>query len=202
MNYLIRYFQKVKSLFGFVSFVILELKSSYNLFIVRKYYFKVYKANVHKLAIIKLDNLSNLHIGKNTSIGAYSLIYSFEIDNEKRGSLLSIGEGTYIGEFNNVRACGGKVTIGNYCLISQFVSIIASNHSINKNEYIIKQKSSTEKNFVVIDDDVWIGANCTILPGAIIGRGSIIAAGSVVRNKIPPYSIAGGVPARIIKTRE
>lgn len=54
---------------------------------------------------------------------------------------------------------------------------------------------------VVIDEDVWCGANVTILKGVTIGRGSIIAAGAVVTKDIPPYSVAGGVPARVIKTR-
>lgn len=54
---------------------------------------------------------------------------------------------------------------------------------------------------VVIQEDVWCGANVTILKGVTISRGAIIAAGSVVTKDIPPYSIAGGVPAKPIKTR-
>lgn len=54
---------------------------------------------------------------------------------------------------------------------------------------------------VVIEDDVWCGANVTILKGVIIGRGSVIAAGAVVTKSCPPYSIIGGVPAKIIKKR-
>ena len=54
---------------------------------------------------------------------------------------------------------------------------------------------------VIICDDVWIGANVTVLKGVNIGCGSIVAAGEVVTKNIPPYSIAGGVPARVIKDR-
>lgn len=54
---------------------------------------------------------------------------------------------------------------------------------------------------VVIEDDVWAGANVTILKGVTIGRGSVIAAGAVVTKSCPPYSIIGGVPARVIRTR-
>ena len=54
---------------------------------------------------------------------------------------------------------------------------------------------------VVIEDDVWVGANVTILKGVTIGRGSVIAAGAVVTKSCPPYSIVGGVPARGIKPR-
>lgn len=54
---------------------------------------------------------------------------------------------------------------------------------------------------VVIEDDVWCGANVTILKGVTIGRGSVVAAGAVVTKSFPPYSIIGGVPAKLIKMR-
>ena len=54
---------------------------------------------------------------------------------------------------------------------------------------------------VVIEDDVWCGANVTILKGVTIGHGSIVAAGAVVTKSFPPYSIIGGVPAKLIKMR-
>lgn len=67
-----------------------------------------------------------------------------------------------------------------------------------------KDRLDTEGSFdqdVVIEEDVWCGANVTILKGVTVGRGSIIAAGAVVNRDIPPYCIAGGVPAKPIKTR-
>lgn len=54
---------------------------------------------------------------------------------------------------------------------------------------------------VTVEDDVWIGMNCTILPGVTIGRGAIVAAGAVVRSDVAPYTIVGGVPAREIGRR-
>ena len=53
-----------------------------------------------------------------------------------------------------------------------------------------------------IEDDVWIAAQCTILAGVTIGRGSVIAAGSVITKDVPPYSIVGGVPGKVIGTRK
>ncbi len=64
----------------------------------------------------------------------------------------------------------------------------------NKKEYIYDQD-------VIIEEDVWIGANVTILKGVTIGRSSIIAAGSLVIKDVPPYSIVGGVPAKVIKMK-
>ena len=65
---------------------------------------------------------------------------------------------------------------------------------------MIKEQGSTSKG-IIIEDNVWIAANVTILDGCKIGQGSIVAAGAVVNKDIPPKSIAGGVPARIIKER-
>ena len=55
---------------------------------------------------------------------------------------------------------------------------------------------------IIIEEDVWIGSNCNILPNVLIGKGSIIGAGSVVTKNIPEYSIAAGVPAKVIKSRK
>lgn len=60
----------------------------------------------------------------------------------------------------------------------------------------------TEKRKVTIGNDVWIGQRVMIMPGVTIGDGCIIAAGAVVTKDIPPYSIAGGVPARVLKSRK
>jgi maltose O-acetyltransferase len=53
----------------------------------------------------------------------------------------------------------------------------------------------------VIEDDVWVGANVTVLPGRVIGTGSIVGAGSVVTRDVPPWSVVGGNPARVLGTR-
>ena len=117
-------------------------------------------------------------------------------------SHLSIGSRTYIGEGNNIRAGGGKITIGRNCLISQHVTIVASNHNIKLDQPINEQGWSKLNNFVNINDDVWIGAGSIILPGVTIGKGAVIAARSVVTKNIPEYAIAAGNPAKILKYRQ
>ncbi len=62
-----------------------------------------------------------------------------------------------------------------------------------------ENKPSGYDNDVIVENDVWIGCNVTLLSGVTIGRGAIIAAGAVVNKSIPPYAIAGGVPAKVIK---
>ena len=114
---------------------------------------------------------------------------------------LEIGDSTYIGELNNLRAFGG-IRIGAKCLISQGVSIIGSNHSTTLGAAAMDQPSRTDKMGVVIEDDVWIGANSVILPGVTIGTGAIVAAGSVVTSSVAAHTIVARVPAKFLKVRQ
>lgn len=95
----------------------------------------------------------------------------------------------------------GHVTIGNRVLIGYNTQIISRNHVIPpKQEKILNAGHVGKK--VIVEDDVWIGANCTILPGVRIGKGAVIAAGSVVTKDVEPFSIYGGVPAKKIRDRQ
>lgn len=85
--------------------------------------------------------------------------------------------------------------MGPYCLI------YTSNHCMDRVDVPMWRQGFTEVRPVVIEDDVWIGARVTLLPGVHIGRGSVIGAGSVVTKDVPAYSIVGGNPARVLKYR-
>ena len=117
-------------------------------------------------------------------------------------SVLSIGAGTGVNEYCNLRASGGSITIGSKCLLAQFVTIVASNHATEPGVPMIDQPWSVSPHSVVIGDDVWLGAGVTVLPGAHIGSGAVIAAGAVVRGRVPDGEIWGGVPARFLRRRE
>lgn len=95
----------------------------------------------------------------------------------------------------------GGVVIGDRVLIGYGSKIISSNHRIPRKHQTIFNSGHVYEP-VTIENDVWIGANVIILPGAIIREGSVIAAGAVVSGDIPPFSIAAGVPAKVIKKRE
>lgn len=150
---------------------------------------------------IRFDFAEDIDIGRNVKIGSFTVIAVNNYDKEKqRNSRLIIGEGTYIGQQNNIRATGGSIKIGRKCLISQQVSIISANHLTKLGEYIMDQPW-TEGLDVNIGDDVWVGCGVQILPGVSIGAGAVIAAGSVVTKDVPPNMIYGGVPAKFIKER-
>jgi acetyltransferase-like isoleucine patch superfamily enzyme len=154
-------------------------------------------------ATIRLGKYADLEIGAGSMIGPYSLLDLQ--DNPFREtpspSVLKIGRRTAINEFNNIRAAGGTVVIGDSCLISQFVSIVVTNHAMAREMCVRDQPWDLSRNEVRIGDDVWIGTHAVILPGVTIGTGSVIGAGAIVTSDIPEYAIAAGVPAKVIKYR-
>ncbi|NYT60519.1 acyltransferase [Alcaligenaceae bacterium] len=125
----------------------------------------------------------------------YSGVRIFPGRNLVVGDDVSFAKGTQI--YPN-----GGITIGSRVLIGFNALMIAGNHAIpaTRSESLYNYPGS-DRRPIVIEDDVWIGANCTILPGVTIGTGSVVAGGAVVTKDVPPYAIVGGVPAKIIKMR-
>ncbi|MEW6585744.1 MAG: acyltransferase [Nitrospirota bacterium] len=109
-----------------------------------------------------------------------------------------IGEGTWIGAFTVIDGIGG-LKIGKYCDISCGVHIIS--HSTVRRCLTERVYGEIDKAETIIEDHVFIGENATILQGVRIGHHSVIAAGTVVKERttIPPYSLVAGVPARIVR---
>lgn len=163
-----------------------------------------YKCNgvrVARTARIILDEYGCVEFGKGVSIGHGALIV---VTNEKaiqKGSILKVGENSVINEFSNIRASGGFIHIGEKCMIAQNVSLIAANHTINKNGYMVDECWDQSKTGINIGDNVWIGCGAIILPGVSIANGAVIAAGSVVTKSVNENEIVGGNPAILIRKR-
>lgn len=96
----------------------------------------------------------------------------------------------------------GPVTIGNDVMMGPEVVIYTSGHRHDRTDITMIEQGSTEKEPVTIGNDVWIGRRVMIMPGVNIGDGCVIGAGAVVTKDIPPWSVAGGVPAKVLKTRK
>ncbi|WP_068858266.1 acyltransferase [Perlucidibaca aquatica] len=124
-------------------------------------------------------------------LGAYSDISPNVVVKNPQG--LSVGIRSCIGSGSFVDAAGG-VKIGDYVMISHMVSINSITHPIEP-PYHAVVKAETK-----INDYVWIGAGSIILEGCEIGEGAIVAAGSVVRQSVAPWTIVAGIPARHIKS--
>lgn len=139
-----------------------------------------------------------IYIGDKTSIGAFSrVIVATSFDNYGKG--IRIGKNVGIGEFAYLGGAGG-LTIVDECIIGQYLSCHPENHNYSDPDISIRHQGTTRKG-IEVARNCWIGAKVTILDGVTIGEGSIVAAGAVVTNSFPPYSIIGGVPAKLIKSR-
>lgn len=122
-------------------------------------------------------------------------------DDQNGFGKLSVSDGTWIGQYNNIRMGGGDVVIGTGCLISQFCTLAASGHGIDRDRPIQSQSPPTDRRGINIGNDVWLGAGVTITPGVSIGSGAVVGAGSVVTKSIPDFEVWAGVPANKISQR-
>lgn len=113
---------------------------------------------------------------------------------------VSVGKKTDIG-CNTIISSSSGVSIGNFVLIGGNCYIGGGRYVSDRLDVPMIEQGIYTKGAVVIEDDVWLGAGATILDGVTVGKGCIVGAGAVVTKSLPDYSIAAGVPARIIKTR-
>ena len=158
----------------------------------------------HPLAFISEKSSIDISSkGTHTYIGEGSVIDDFVRIKHTGGS-----EDIRIGNFVYLNSCtvlysGNGIQIGNNVLIGPNCSLTPVNHNTNdKNIPIRLQGFLPSKGGIIIEDDVWIGANVTILDGAIIRKGAVIGANSLVNKEVESYSINFGTPLKFISYRK
>ena len=173
---------------------------------------------IHNIWRIFLLKLIGIEIKSNCKIGS-NVLTNLGFANQKRGQIqinsrvemsqgvildcwggsIQIAENVFIGPYSVIYGHGG-VKIGRDTLIAMHTCILSSNHTIpDRNTFIRSQPDIPLP--VTIGKDVWLGARVTVLGGVTIGDGCIVGAGAVVTKDLPPYSIAVGIPAQVIRQR-
>lgn len=114
------------------------------------------------------------------------------------GIYIELGDYSGIG-INAVIPCDYR--IGKYVMMGPNCHILCVNHIIDSIDVPMMFQGETPRKSVIIEDDVWIGQNVTILPGKVIAKGSVIAASCVLTKNFPAYSVIGGNPSRLIRSR-
>lgn len=154
---------------------------------------------------LEIDRGATVRIGNRVTLNSSNQSYHINMHSpvklyaEGQGTEIVIGADTRI-HGTCLHACE-RIEIGEKCLIAANTQIFdSSGHDLSFENVEARLNTKGQTKPVIIEDCVWIGANCLILPGVRIGHGSVIAAGSVVTKSIPPMSLAGGNPARVIKS--
>lgn len=141
-------------------------------------------------------------IGDKTRFGKFAVLTAWDFyEGDHFSPEVSIGKNCNFGDYLHL-TCINKISIGDGVLTGRWVTITDNSHGKTNFEELQIQPSKRKlytKGTVVIGNNVWIGDKVTILPGVIIGDGAIIGANSVVTQNIPPYSVVGGNPAKVIK---
>ncbi len=137
--------------------------------------------------------------GNKVTVGSFALIRPTNLYGGEPGIGLKVGNNSSIGPYAYI-GCSGYIEIGDNVMMSPRVSIYSENH-IFENTKVPMIEQGVKRSFVKIEDDCWIAANAVILAGVTIGRGTVVAAGSIVTKDVPPFSVVAGNPAKVIKSR-
>jgi len=118
------------------------------------------------------------------------------------GGRIEVGKAAAFNRGVHINAsCGGKIVIGDHCLIGPGVVMRTADHVFSRADLLIQNQGHNYGD-IIIEDDVWIGANAVLLRGVHIGRGAVIGAGAVVTKNIPSMAVAVGIPAKPLRWRE
>lgn len=144
-------------------------------------------------------NIKTVYIGDNVEIHGGGWIATItEYINDKFNPELTIGNGTYIGHRCHIIVCD-KMNIGKDVTIADNVYITDNLHGFKDISCGVMPQPLKVPGPVSIEDEVWIGERVCIMPNVTIGKHSVIGANSVVTKDIPEYSVAAGIPAKVIK---
>ncbi len=124
--------------------------------------------------------------------------------NVEHGAWFGSGEGVRLGDRSAIGMdclVIGPLHVGADVMMGPRCVLLASSHQTGSVDAPMSSQGFSADRPIVVEDDVWIGAGTTILPGCRIGRGSIVGAGAVVTKDVPPYAVVGGNPARVLKWR-
>lgn len=155
------------------------------------------------LVIPKVLNILLMNVFKSLFKKHGKNIRFFPVNSSFSYESIELGYDVYIGpgaKFSSIT----NITIGNKVMFGPNVTIMGGDHNfsvIGQYMFDVEEKLPSNDLPIVIEDDVWVGSNVTILKGVRIGSGSIISAGSVVTKNVAENSIVGGVPAKLLKSR-
>ena len=141
---------------------------------------------------VTVKGFKNIELGERVTLNQFSYIHAVN-------GFLKVGD-RFVGNYLQLLAGEGEIIIGNDVMVGPHTIIRAANHNLKRIDIPMLQQGHTWGS-IVIEDDVWIAAKAVILSNVTIGKGSVVAAGAIVTKDVPPFSVVGGIPAKIIQSR-
>lgn len=142
-------------------------------------------------------SVHGVHLGPASRLGGHCVV-TVTSHVGRIGQGFRLGARSGLGDFCHVGASGG-VVIGDDVICGSYVSFHAQEHVFDDPDRPIRDQGVTESG-ITVGDGCWLGARVTVLDGTVIGAGSVVAAGAVVKGVFPPRSLVGGIPARVIRS--
>ncbi|MCZ6767218.1 MAG: acyltransferase [bacterium] len=144
--------------------------------------------------------LDSIEFGKHVHVMPMCeiVVYKHARHSSKEGKLV-VGDHSVLGTGVNIRAAGGRIMIGKNSGIGEYSIVLASAHAVYQGALYLSSEWDHSKSDVLIGDNVFIGAGCTLLPGSVVGDNSVVGAGSIVTGNIPANEIWAGAPAKKIR---
>ena len=189
----------MRNFFSYFTFIIVYMPGRIGVLIRRFYYSKLFSScgnNLHLGFGITISGEKNIYFGNSISIMKNSYLYAHGNGYIKIGNNLSMNSNSCISAADK-----GKIIIDDNVIIAQNVVIRASDHRHSSTDLPIINQGHIG-GIINIGEGVWIGANAVVTKDVNIGNHSIIAAGAVVTKDVKPFSIVGGIPAKLIKMRK
>ena len=150
------------------------------------------KASVFSSVCRSAYKTSLVHHGTNCKIGGACSL--------SEPSHIHLGDNTYVNGGVLAASPNAYIRIGSNCMLSYGVHLRTDMHRHERTDVPMCEQGHEESD-IVIGDDVWIGYGAQVMSGVLVGKGAIIGAGAIVTKDVPPYTVAVGVPARVVKNR-
>lgn len=142
---------------------------------------------------VSLAGCRNMRFGRGVRVGRHCILTAQD------GELM-LADGAALSPGVHLGADHGRIEVGRHTAIGPGTVVRAANHRFERRDVPIMRQGHVPGT-IIIEEDVWIGANCVITPDVRIGRGAVVGAGAVVTRDVEPFCVVGGVPARPIGTR-
>lgn len=142
---------------------------------------------------VVVQGFRHISLGSGVGLNRHVSLYA------ARGKIV-MGDEVFIGDFSSVNANDAEICIGSRVAVGPMTLIQGANHAFDRMDLPIVQQGHVPAR-VDIEDNVWIGARCVILPGVRIRSGAVVAAGAVVSRDVPANAVVGGTPARVLRYR-